>query len=121
MGWRGCWTSAGDGRTDLVVLDGPTSGFHGHDADEGWGPFRAFTASLNRDDSSSPDLRFVDLDGDGRADVLITEDDAFVWHRVARPRTASAPRCRVALERSTRRPAHASCSPTPRSRSTWPT
>ena len=27
-----------------------------------------------------PNLKFVDLDGDGHADVLITEDDAFVWH-----------------------------------------
>ena len=27
-----------------------------------------------------PDLRFVDLDGDGHADVLITEDDAFTWY-----------------------------------------
>ena len=34
---------------------------------------------LNRD-MRDPNLRFVDLDGDGHADVLITEDDAFVWH-----------------------------------------
>ena len=27
-----------------------------------------------------PNLRFVDLDGDGLADVLITEDDAFTWY-----------------------------------------
>src|SRR5262249_21337260 len=34
---------------------------------------------LNRD-FHDPNLKFVDLDGDGHADVLITEDDAFVWH-----------------------------------------
>ena len=27
-----------------------------------------------------PDLKLIDLDGDGHADVLITEDDAFAWH-----------------------------------------
>ena len=27
-----------------------------------------------------PNLRFVDLTGDGHADILITEDEAFVWH-----------------------------------------
>ena len=45
-------------------------------------PFRPFTARLNRD-TRDPNLKFVDLDGDGHADVLITEDDAFVWHRLA--------------------------------------
>jgi RHS repeat-associated protein len=69
----------GDGRPDLVVMDATTSGFHGHDADEGWGPFRAFTAHLNRD-TGDPNLRFLDLDGDGQPDVLISEDDAFTWH-----------------------------------------
>ena len=70
---------AGDGQPDLVVLDGPTPGFYEHDDDEGWGPFRPFASRLNRD-TRDPNLRFVDLDGDGHADVLITEDDAFVWH-----------------------------------------
>jgi RHS repeat-associated protein len=70
---------AGNGQTDLVVLDGPAPGFHEHDSAEGWGPFRTFPAQLNRD-TGDPNLRFLDLDGDGRADVLITEDDAFVWH-----------------------------------------
>ena len=47
--------------------------------DEGWQPFRPFTSRLNRA-RDDPNLKFVDLDGDGHADVLISEDDAFVWH-----------------------------------------
>lgn len=70
---------AGNGKPDLVVLDGPTPGFYEHDGREGWGPFRPFSARLNRN-MRDPNLRFVDLDGDGHADVLITEDEAFVWH-----------------------------------------
>ena len=70
---------AGDGQPDLVVLDGPMPGLYEHDDAEGWQPFRPFTSRLNRD-TRDPNLKFVDLDGDGHADVLITEDDAFVWH-----------------------------------------
>ncbi len=70
---------AGDGQPDLVVMDGPLPGFYEHDLAEGWNAFRPFTARLNRD-TRDPNLKFVDLDGDGHADVLITEDQAFVWH-----------------------------------------
>ncbi|NTU77942.1 MAG: toxin, partial [Chloroflexales bacterium] len=70
---------AGDGQPDLVLLDGPTPGLFEHDDAEGWEPFRPFAARLNRS-ARDPNLRFVDLDGDGHADVLITEQDAFVWH-----------------------------------------
>jgi len=70
---------AGDGQPDLVVLDGPIPGLYEHDEAEGWQPFRPFTARLNRD-TRDPNMRFVDLDGDGHADVLISEDDALVWH-----------------------------------------
>jgi RHS repeat-associated protein len=70
---------AGDGQPDLVALDGPTPGLHEHDADEGWQAFRPFTSRLSRD-MRDPNLRFVDLDGDGHADALITEGDGFVWH-----------------------------------------
>jgi RHS repeat-associated protein len=71
---------AGDGLPDLVVFDGAISGRYEHDETEGWQSFRPFTAQLSRD-TRDPNLKFVDLDGDGRADVLITENDAFVWHR----------------------------------------
>lgn len=70
---------AGDGQLDLVMMDGPTPGFYEHDHAEGWDPFRPFTARLNRT-MQDPNLKFVDLDGDGHADVLITEQDALVWH-----------------------------------------
>ncbi|WP_209427789.1 SpvB/TcaC N-terminal domain-containing protein [Pararhodobacter sp. SW119] len=70
---------AGDGQPDLVVLDGPMPGLYEHDGDEGWQPFRPFASRLNRD-MRDPNVKFVDLDGDGHADVLISEDDAFVWH-----------------------------------------
>jgi RHS repeat-associated protein len=71
---------AGDGQPDVVVLDGPMTGLYEHDGEESWRSFRPFTSRLHRD-TRDPNLRFVDLDGDGHADVLITEDDAFVWHR----------------------------------------
>jgi RHS repeat-associated protein len=70
---------AGDGQPHLVDMEGPTPGMFEHDDAEGWEPFRPFTLRLNRD-MRDPNLKFVDLDGDGRADVLITEDGGFVWH-----------------------------------------
>lgn len=70
---------AGDGQPDLVVLDGPMPGLYEHDGHEGWQAFRPFISRLNRD-TDDPNLRFVDLDGNGHADVLISEGDAFVWH-----------------------------------------
>jgi RHS repeat-associated protein len=70
---------AGDGRPDVVVMEWPTPGLYEHDEAEGWQPFRPFTSRLNLD-TRDPNVKFVDLDGDGHADVLITEDDALVWH-----------------------------------------
>nr|WP_281722007.1 SpvB/TcaC N-terminal domain-containing protein [Nitrosomonas nitrosa] len=70
---------AGDGQLDVVTMDEPTPGLYEHDDAEGWQSFRPFTSRLNRD-LRDPNLKFVDLDGDGHVDVLITENDAFIWH-----------------------------------------
>ena len=70
---------AGNGEPDLVLLEGPTPGFYEHDEGEGWRPFRSFTSRLNRN-MRDPNLKFIDLNGDGRGDVFITEDDAIIWH-----------------------------------------
>ncbi len=71
---------AGDGQVDLVEFGGPAPGFHARDFNaDSWTRFVPF-ASLPNLDWTSPNLRFVDLTGDGHADALITEDDVFTWH-----------------------------------------
>ncbi|EGV29592.1 RHS repeat-associated core domain protein [Thiorhodococcus drewsii AZ1] len=70
---------AGDGSPDLVLMDGPTPGLYEHDDAEGWTRFKPFRSLPNRS-LRDPNTRFLDLDGDGHADLLITEHDALVWH-----------------------------------------
>jgi RHS repeat-associated protein len=70
---------AADGRPDVVRFAGQDAGFARRTADGGWEPFTAFRA-LPRIDWTDPNLRFTDLDGDGLADILITEDGALTWH-----------------------------------------
>jgi Salmonella virulence plasmid 65kDa B protein/FG-GAP-like repeat len=89
---------AGDGLPDVVMLDGPTPGLYEHDDAEGWQNFRPFTSRINRD-MRDPNLKFIDLDGDGHADVMITEDDALVWHAsLAEAGFAAARRVSQALD-----------------------
>lgn len=70
---------AGDGRLDMVELAGPTPGFYERTQNEDWESFRTFS-SLPALDWSDPNLRFVDLTGDGHADIVITEDEALCWY-----------------------------------------
>ena len=69
----------GDGQPDLVLLSGRTAGFFATQDDEEWATFRPFQARLNVS-FDDPNLRFIDLDGDGRTDVLVTEDRVFTFY-----------------------------------------
>ncbi len=69
-----------DGRPDIVELSQPHAGFFPRaEGDDGWEPFRAF-ASQPTLDWSDGNVRLVDLTGDGYPDVLLTDDDALIWH-----------------------------------------
>ena len=70
---------AGDGQTDLVEMEGPVRGFYERTFDQDWESFQPFTAWPNVD-TRDPNLKFIDLTGDGHADILISEDQAFIWH-----------------------------------------
>ena len=71
---------AGDGNLDLVEFGSPTPGFFGRNDDASWDRFRTFISAPDID-WQDPNLRFIDLTGDGHADVLISEDQAFsIWH-----------------------------------------
>ena len=70
---------AGDGQLDVVALAGPTPGFYERTEDEDWEPFQTFRRLPNIS-WEEPNLRFVDLDGDGHADILISENDVFTWY-----------------------------------------
>ena len=70
---------AGDGNLDLVTLEPPAPGFFERTLDAGWEGFRPFD-HLPVQDWKEPNLRFVDVTGDGIADVLVTDDNAYTWY-----------------------------------------
>jgi RHS repeat-associated protein len=70
---------SGNGRPDLVALSEPTPGFFERTEDESWSPFHGFD-SLPRIDWSDPNLKLVDVTGDGLADVLITQDEVYTYY-----------------------------------------
>ena len=70
---------AGDGQIDLVQMEGPVRGYYERTAENGWVSFQPFTAWPNLS-TRDPNLKFVDLTGDGHADILLTEDEVFTWH-----------------------------------------
>src|SRR6185312_14627377 len=68
----------GDGQVDLVHMEGPARGFYERTEDATWSSFQPFVSWPNVN-SVDRDLRFVDLTGDGHADILISEGDVLTW------------------------------------------
>jgi RHS repeat-associated protein len=71
---------AGDGQLDLVQFGEPVQGYFSRTPEGTFEPLRHFR-SLPNIDWADPNLRLLDLDGDGFADALITESDCFTWYR----------------------------------------
>ncbi len=70
---------AGDGQVDLVTLGGGMSGFHERTDAYGWSPFRSFS-SFPTTATDDPNVRMLDLNGDGLAEIVVTDDDAITWY-----------------------------------------
>lgn len=70
---------SGNGQLDLVDFRGATPGFFERTPHANWEPFKAFQ-SLPVLDWRNPNLRFIDLTGDGLLDLLVSEENVFCWH-----------------------------------------
>ena len=77
----------GDGRLDVVHYQRPVSGFFeqtgtygGSGRRTGFSAFKPFESVPNVD-FSAPNVRFLDVTGDGRADLVVTEADLIVCYR----------------------------------------
>ena len=68
-----------DGRRMLVSRDGSHPGYFELNDDQQWQPFQAFTENINVD-WNSPFTKMLDLNGDGRPDLLLTEERAWTWY-----------------------------------------
>lgn len=89
---------AGDGQLDVVDLNSPTPGFFERTKDEYWHNFRPFESLVNIS-WQDPNLRFIDLTGDGHVDILITGEEVFTWYQsLAEKGFASSEKVRQALD-----------------------
>jgi hypothetical protein len=68
----------GDGHLDCVVLERPGAGFYERNAGERWQSFTSLNSAPNID-WNDPNLRLIDVDGDGFSDVLITAEDSLTY------------------------------------------
>jgi RHS repeat-associated protein len=69
----------GDGRREAVTVTAGTAGSLARTVDGGWDPWRPFPypPSVDLDDA---DVRLADVDGDGLADLLVTEGETLTWY-----------------------------------------
>ena len=88
----------GDGTRQMVALAPQIGGYFDLHPTKGWSGFRAFeTATML--DPRDPSVRRIDLTGDGRAELVVGEVDAFVWYEsLGRRGWGPAERAPVALD-----------------------
>ena len=69
----------GDGGKQLVSFNNEPKGFFELDDENEWHGFRSFRSTPNID-LRDANTRMLDLNGDGRPDVVITEENVFTWY-----------------------------------------
>ncbi|HMK26025.1 MAG TPA: SpvB/TcaC N-terminal domain-containing protein [Chitinophagaceae bacterium] len=70
----------GDGGKQLVSYGTEPKGYFELDDDNDWQPFRNFKNVPNID-FGDENTRMLDLNGDGKPEVLITDDNVFTWYQ----------------------------------------
>ncbi len=68
-----------DGRKFIVVTAPPLRGAFELSDDGEWQPF-TFFESVPNVALNDPDTKFIDLDGDGRSDIAVSEENVFTWY-----------------------------------------
>lgn len=68
-----------DGGKQLVSFNTEPKGYFELDDDNAWQGFRSFKAIPNID-FNDPNTRMLDLNGDGKPEVVISEDHVFTWY-----------------------------------------
>lgn len=83
-----------DGRKQIVSLNSESKGYFELSDEEEWQAFRSFEnlPNINMGDSNA---RMIDLNGDGKPEVLITGDNVFTWYESA-GRKGFAQACKTA-------------------------
>lgn len=82
---------AGNGIADLLVNTGPLPGFFETTPDGAWERFVPYESPPGFA-PQDPNMRLLDLTGDGRADALVTEDERFLWFECRGERGFGPPR-----------------------------
>ncbi len=68
-----------NGEKQLVSYNKGLPGYFQMDDEDSFQPMKNFETLPNQN-FNIPNSKFIDLNGDGRADLLITEDDVFTWY-----------------------------------------
>jgi RHS repeat-associated protein len=69
-----------DGGKQLVNYSSEPKGFFELKDDGEWRPFKSFQ-NLPNIDLNDPNVKMIDLNGDGMPEVLVTEENVFTWYR----------------------------------------
>ncbi|MDR0307056.1 MAG: hypothetical protein LBI42_09510 [Chitinispirillales bacterium] len=70
----------GNSEKYLVDMDGSAPGFYRLENGEAWTSHQSFK-NIPNIDFNSPHVKTLDLDGDGRADLLVDEGNSFIYYR----------------------------------------